>query len=106
MVRSWERGERCQRTTPAGDRTATKGSAALKIATDLRAALVDGAELRRGIEGHTRPVAVLVHTAHAGMLDDELLGHVVHQRRELDKEVAAFAATGAGGKVVEGVEHR
>ena len=44
---------------------------------------------------------MLVHAAHAVMLDDELLRHVIPQRRKLHDEVAALAAARAGREIVE-----
>jgi hypothetical protein len=40
------------------------------------------------------------------MLDDKLLRYVVHHRSEFDEQMAAFAATGTGGKIIESKGHR
>lgn len=92
------------RTTYGG---AAEGFTALEVATNLRAAFVDGAEPGDRIESDTCTVAVLVHATDAGVFDDQFLGHViVEKRRKLGDKMAANAATGAGGKVVERVVHR
>jgi hypothetical protein len=49
----------------------------VEVAAGLRAGFVDGAELRRGVEGDTGAVAVLLHAAHAVVFDHEGLGHGV-----------------------------
>jgi hypothetical protein len=85
----------------AGESLPAKRFAAGEIAAGLRADLVDRAEHRGRVEGHAGTVAPLIHAAHAGVLGDEFLRHVV-ARPQLDHEVAAAAAAGARGQV--GVE--
>ena len=57
------------------------------------------------IERHAGPVATLLHAAHAVMLDHQLLGHAIHKRIEFNHQMTAFAATGAGRKIVEQERH-
>jgi len=66
----------------------------------LRAALVDCAKPGEGIQGDAGSVAPLLHAAHTVMLDDKLLRYIVDSLPELDDQVAATAAAGAGGKVI------
>ena len=88
-----------------GDRAAAQGFAAREVAAGLRPLFVDGAKARRGIEGDACAVAVLVHAADTGALDHEFPGNVIASL-ELDDEMAAQAAAGAGGEVVGEAGHR
>lgn len=77
---------------------AAEAFAAGEIAAGLGSVDVDGAELGDGIEGDTRTIAPLVHTARAVMLDDQFLrDHIT--RPQLDHQMAATAAAGAGWNV-------
>lgn len=82
----------------AGQDLPAKIFTALKVAAGLRTGFVDRAEERDRIKGDARSVAPLIHAAHAGVLGDVLLRHVI-ARPQLDHEMAAAAATGARGKV-------
>lgn len=101
MCRQWR-----QRTPPAENRAPAKRLRALKVAANLRAAIVDGAELCDAIEGNARAVPMLVHAADAIVFDHILLWHVIHQGRELDKQMAALAAAGTGRKIFGSDEHQ
>ena len=91
---------------PARDHPAAQRLGAVEVAANLRPALVDRAEAADRIQGDAGPVAPLLKAAHAVVLDDQLLGHGrVHPRGQLNEQVAAQAAAGTGGKVVEGESH-
>jgi hypothetical protein len=77
----------------------------VEVATDLRAPLINRAELRRTVERHTCAIAPLVHATHATVLDNELLWNVIKDRVEFDDEMAALATAGAGGKIVGKERH-
>jgi len=53
------------------------------------------------MQGDTGSVPALLHAADSVVFHHELLGHVVHPFHEFDHLVAAAAATGACGKIVE-----
>jgi hypothetical protein len=72
--------------------------AAVEIAAGLRAVLVDGAELRHRVEGHAGAVPVLLHAAHAVMLDHKFRWHGI-AGSEFDHQMAATAAAGAGWEI-------
>ena len=75
-----------------------KSLAAVEVPAGLRPIGVDGAKGRGQIEGDTGAVAVLVHAAGSGVLDDEMPGdHIAGP--QLDHQMTATAAAGAGGKI-------
>lgn len=72
--------------------------AAVEIAAGLRARFVDRAKPRRAVEGDAGTVAVLIHAARAVVRDDEFFRHEI-TGAQLDHQVAATAAAGAGRKI-------
>ena len=80
--------------------------AAVEFAAGLRACGVDRAKLGNGIQRDTGTVGVLIHATRTVVENDKRVGNVV-RRSQLDDEVAATAASGAGRKIgveVDGAE--
>jgi hypothetical protein len=67
--------------------------------------LIDGAELRRVIQRHARPIAALLHAAHTIVFDHELLRDAIEERIEFNHHMTALAATGTGGKIIDEERH-
>jgi hypothetical protein len=72
----------------------------------LRTSFINRAQARDRVQSDTRAVTLLIHAPDSGVLDHELLRHVVHHWLQFNQQVTAFAATGTVGKVVEDNGHQ
>lgn len=75
-------------------------AAAVELTANPRTIFVDGTGARDRVQRDAGAIALLVHEAHAVILDDVLLRHKVHVGFQLDQQVAATGATDAGGNIV------
>jgi hypothetical protein len=97
-------GENAKGGRVADQDRAAQCSAAIEAAADVGPMIVDSAEQCKGIQGDTRAIAALFHAPYTLVLDDERFGYMVDPLGQLDRLMAAGAATGAGRDVV--VERR
>ena len=89
----------------SGQDLAAEAVAAIEVAAGLRTGLVDRAEAGHRVQGHAGAVALLVHAARAGVLDDEVLRHPV-TCAQFDHQMTAPATAGAGREIGVGLQRK